>query len=339
MKLRLIKYWQQYKRDEFEFSNCSTNYEVLSEVFDPDAVTSSQLREVVSQYGYQVDGNVKTFKTKSWGDDTEKMQLRSCKLSMAVKTTSTVDINKDNQWNKDPEHMPVYFGLIGIPEIDIMPIIADLTGILSEDVFYELINTGDTDILSIQDIAEINRDNYLILESWDAFHVMEFLGYQSFEVYCKDNNLDSTFYDEVFSCTACNTWDWNDSGYTYNYRIVDCEQLGLNCGCHAEYIKDNALESDDFVNNSDNAIERDNSIDMIEDGKIELLETFIGGMTDGRGGWFNGESTREGNPSDILKEYQAKMPGFDFIFVHEESGQFQTYFSICKIVNDIEKAV
>ena len=57
-------------------------------------------------------------------------------------------------------------------------------------------------------------------------------------------------------------------------------------------------------------------------------------MVDGRGGYFNGKSTREGTPKSVLAEYMALKPDSVFLFTHDESGQFQTYFSIWEIKQD-----
>ena|SRR3990167_2843335 len=56
-----------------------------------------------------------------------------------------------------------------------------------------------------------------------------------------------------------------------------------------------------------------------------------GGMTDGRGGWFRGELTREGEPETVLAELLERNPEGEYVFSHDESGQFQVYFSVWRV--------
>ena len=85
---------------------------------------------------------------------------------------------------------------------------------------------------------------------------------------------------------------------------------------------------EECINDCKTSVELDVAEKLEEQKKIKHLERFIGGMTDGRGGMYDGESTREGNPVEVLAEYQDKHPDKQFLFTHDESGQFQTYFSI-----------
>jgi hypothetical protein len=178
---------------------------------------------------------------------------------------------------------------------------------------------------------ELNDEVLMLIDGWDAFHCLEFMGY-SFKQFMELSQCESTiFSDEVTSCHECGEWMHNDNGYTYNYRIVDGELLGLECGCYAEHMKEHWH---DRVNDPKVPIELEVAEELEESGTLEHLERFIGGMTDGRGGYFNGESCSEGNPEEVLADYQQKYPDKQFLFTHDESGQFQTYFSIWEVVSN-----
>jgi hypothetical protein len=84
-----------------------------------------------------------------------------------------------------------------------------------------------------------------------------------------------------------------------------------------------------YVNNPKKCIERDDALELAEKGKINHIETFIGGMVDGRGGRIYGEEVKEGHPEDIFNELSNDK---DLIFVLEDQGQFQTYFSVYEVV-------
>jgi hypothetical protein len=177
------------------------------------------------------------------------------------------------------------------------------------------------------------------MEGWHFFHAMRMAGY-SLEKFKKILGVEEdncNFHDSVFDCSHCNKYDYTDNGYTYNYRMTEYEQLGLRCGCWDEYAEsDKAIE--EYTDDHSKAIEMKNAENLEKKGKLKHLERFIGGWVDGRGGYFNGKSTREGKPETVLIEYQKKFPKKKFIFSHDESGQFQSYFSIWEVVSKKKKA-
>lgn len=65
--------------------------------------------------------------------------------------------------------------------------------------------------------------------------------------------------------------------------------------------------------------------------ELRKIATILGLKVFGRGGRYNGEFTREGKPDDILKNLLKENPGKLYLFTHDESGQFQNYFSVWEV--------
>lgn len=315
---RLIKYTSPY--EEIQFSNCSTKYEVLPFVVEDNA-GSKELRELTILLGFTPIGNCKTLEVK---------QNISITHTVAVETKPRLD------WHgKIDSRRPIEttrLGFITLNERDAercgIEVNVELEGELTEAQSYNILNNQAFDFY---DFITIDNEVLLNIETWDAFHYLELLGY-SLQKFMESHNCKETvFSDSVTSCGQCGEWMFNDNGYTYNYRFVDSELLGIACGCYKEHIEQNWQ---DRINDTRTPIEKDIAETLEDSGKIEHLERFIGGMTDGRGGYYNGESTREGDPETVLAEYKRNFPSIDFIFTHDESGQFQTYFSIYKVIGD-----
>lgn len=181
-------------------------------------------------------------------------------------------------------------------------------------------------------VDTLNDDRLVLMEDWSYLHEMRLLGYNTnqFQELCgaPKGSDGRTFQDNMQKCDECGVWDDRDNGYNYNHRMTDDGYIGLNCGCYHEHMKDNYLEN---VNDHKKCIELDVMKELENEGKVEFIERFIGGMTDGRGGYYAGKSCREGSPEGILEELITKSPKSKFLFSHDESGQFQTYFSVWKV--------
>lgn len=317
---RLIKYTSPY--EEVQFSDCSTKYEVLPYVVD-DTAGAKELRELARLIGFKPIGNVKTLKTSY------KISITH---SVAVETRKRMDY-----FNKVDPRRPIEttrLGLITLNEKEAyqcgIEVDVSCEGILTDDQSSQILNSQAFDF---RDFVELGGAPIAIIQSWQAFHHLNLLGY-SFDKFLEQNGTkEYVFDDSVSSCSKCNEWDYDDNGYIYNHRILDGECLGIKCGCYDEYVKDNWT---DRIDDTKTPIEKRVAEELESEGKIEHLERFIGGMTDGRGGWYAGQPTREGSPDSALEEYQNKYPDSQFIFTHDESGQFQTYFSIYKVVGGIK---
>jgi len=315
---RLIKYTSPY--EDLEFSNCSTKYEVLPFVVE-DHAGSSELRELATFLGYKPLGKVKPLKSR-----------RGLSITHTIPVETKKRLGYDGKIDSRRPVETTRLGFITLDERDAeragIEVNVECEGVLTPDQNYNILNNQCFDFY---DFIELNNETVLNIESWDAFHHLALLGY-SLDKFMEDHNCKETvFSDSVTSCGQCGEWMYNDNGYTYNYRIVDSELLGIECGCYEEYVSRNWT---DRIDDTKTPIEKEVAEKLEEEGKIEHLERFIGGMTDGRGGFYGGKATREGDPESVLEEYQKKFPDSQFIFTHDESGQFQTYFSIYKVVGE-----
>lgn len=171
----------------------------------------------------------------------------------------------------------------------------------------------------VMDLVQLDGQTTLVISSNDYYDQ----NMKGFETLLKVEQV--VYEDDIFCCSGCGEHDYQDDGYLYNGGIIDCEIYGINCGC---LVKKQA-ELVETLSKQQQPI-RSETRDLLGD-RLTHIETFIGGMTDGRGGYFDGIYTREGQPEKVLEEFQAKHPRTKFIVVHEESGQFQTYWSLYKI--------
>lgn len=319
---RVIKFWNMYRQDEGQFSDVSTKYEILP-ILVPDNAGPKELKAIAKQLGIRLKGAPKKSKPG------QGYQRGSTQMTHFAKTTQKYvrpyfDKKEKYDW---------YIGFVTLATTGILEPSAKINRKMTQDQFNDIINERAYGVSDVGDFSMVPKetDMRVVMEDHSYYHEMAMLGYSQkyFEKLAgvKDHDDGRDFEDSVFRCDDCGTWDHNDSGYTYNYRIYDGEILGINCGCVMERGKKNFLQ---FVNKN-TALELEAAEDLESDGLIEHVERFIGGMTDGRGGYFRGESTREGSPEGVLKEFLGKEPRSKFVFTHDESGQFQSYFSIWRV--------
>jgi len=305
---RLIKFYNKYNSDKAQFSNCSTEYEVLPHIVQDDA-TPSDLRELAKSLNYNVK-HQKVIKNepKRWG---------------GIEITEAIFVNetKTKESFNNKETFKVYLGFATIP--DEIEVKESLNNPVSQDMLTDLINSQ---VCEMYTIAEIDRNSMLVISGWDAFHLFQLAGYTDFDTTLRELDIyNSVFDDSVFSCHDCGEWEYNDNGYVNNFRIVnECSLLGINCGCYEKHCIDN-VES--FIGDHTSVLDDSAIYSLLESNKIELLETFISGMVDERGGYINGKSVSESTPEEAKEKYKEH----DVVFGLDDSGQFQTYFSIYKI--------
>jgi hypothetical protein len=314
---RAIIFHSPYKSDEGKFSTSSTKYEALPVIFKSEA-GNNELRTLAQEMNLKTVGNVKT----------NEDQRGSFKISHYIKLDDYVT---DKSWGDEKRYQKC-LGFIELPrysdQYDQLPPIANLNRKLTRDQAYEIVNNQN---YGVNDVVTIDNEVLVVMDGWSYFHEIKLLGYSidSFEE--QMGAEDRTFEDEVFRCGECGESDWNDTGYEYNYKIYQDCIVGTRCGCYDEAVKN---DFSSYVNNSDECIEASIAETLESDGQIEFIQRFVGGMTDpGRLHSFNGESVETGQPDSILKQLTAKEPKGEFLFVHDESGQFQTYFSVYRVLN------
>lgn len=329
---RVIKFWGNYS-DEFTFSNCSTYYEVLPVLVADDAGLP-ELKAVAKKFGIKL-GRQSYERTKDKKLFPYQRNSTGFGLTHSIKTMEVRKQDSGVYLRGEIKERIVYLGLIQLPNTEnaaLQPV-ESIGNKVTKDQASEIVCDQD---FGVSDVATIDDTVMIIMKGWDYFHIMPMLGYdlESFQqaLGVKDKS-DRTFSDEVSSCHECGAWDHNDDGYNQNFRVVqECTLLGINCGCYEEYCQsDDAIEA--YADQHDQCMELAACESLVEAGKLKFVERFIGGWTDGRGGYFNGEATREGKPADVLKELKAKNPRKRYLFSHDESGQFQQYFSVWEILN------
>jgi len=314
---RLIKYRNQFRSDDNKFSNCGTKYEVLPVLVDNDA-GPKELKQLARQLGFKTKGKPSQLEVKT----NYKGSIRPLQITHSIALNETIQ--------RHNEKYQVYLGFITLNESGTLKPSQKIKKTTKKQQ-QDILNNQE---YSIIDVIDLQGEHNILITSWEYYHHIPLLGYEfkHFQMSIlrtrDETNISTVFDDSVSSCCECGSWDYNDNGYTYNFRDVDHEILGVNCGCYKESQKNNLSE---YVNNPDKPLESEVADELEDNGTLERLETFIGGMVDGRGGYFKGQTTREGSPEDALNEYQDKYPDDELILIHEESGQFQTYFSIARL--------
>lgn len=313
---RLAKIWNVDERDGIlHFSTCSTVRELLP------IVAESDLNPNISDQWLALSAR------KDYTD--EIVRQKPLHSDFQITDYIKLDETKTHKY-RDDETVPVYMAWIEF-RTGCLPVKRSLDNEIPED-WGEIINNQDYGVAEYGE--HVDGSDCLLIESWDFFHSLAFNGY-SCEALYKAMGIDeySGFSDETISCSHCSKFDRRDNGYSYNHRYIEeVGDLGVNCGCYAEHCKN---EYADNANDPEKTIELSTAQELETEGHLEFVERFIGGMLDaGRSGYFNGESCDQGDPKEVMKSYREKEPDTDFIFTHDESGQFQTYFSIWRLTGD-----
>lgn len=315
---RLIKYFSPY--NDFEFSNCSTKYEVLPHLV-PDGAGPKVLLELARKLGLtRANGaKVKTMKFKNEWESKREHKITHC---IELKQTSPA-----NHCGNETYHWKI--GFITLHE-NHLPAVEKCNGKMTKDLALKIVDGG---YYHASNTCEIDSEYMLIIENWSYFHSLELLGY-SREKFEKCLGVKSTVFDDsVSSCSQCGEYNYNDNGRTYNFRMTpDGEYLGLECGCFDSYSKEHVEE---WANKPEQCVESESIESLVKEGKAEFIQRYVGGMTDSwRSHSYDGESVEIGNPKDILENLLEKNPDGQYVFCHDESGQFQTYFSVYKLIQE-----
>lgn len=311
---------------------------VLSETGD-----AKSLRRAVIAQGATPTGKVRSNKSEdTWQSRSEPTVARY------LATTEVTE-----RWGS---HALVAYAWVAVPSRiadESMPLRAEIGPLTAEQV-YEWHQSGCEYDLGVSnsygELADTDTSNGpVIIAGWEFYHTLPLLGYtwQSFLVHSGHDGTDESaiepfgFEDDSDVCNECNMVDSRDDGYTYNFRETPSgNYAGVNCGCY-----DAACESEylDNANEHEKCITLDLARKLAKQGKLEFVVRHIGGWTDpGRGGFFridedeaaDGETMccENGDPSEVMAALLAAEPDAQFILSHDESGQFQTYWSAWRVV-------
>lgn len=236
---------------------------------------------------------------------------------------------------RSDETSPIYLAWVKIPEVAGLPIRTVVSDDVSDAEIENFRLEGDYSQLGIGQYGDDENGKCVIAVGDHSFWAIgPLLGY-SVNAVCAmlggaEDNI--TFDDQVFYCQGCNTLQEDTDGHMYRYRQVDGELFGIACGCAAEA----ELECiEDYVNEPDKQITAESAERLVESGNLVHVARYIGGWTDpGRGGYYDGESVENGEPEGVIKALLEASPDASFVCSVDESGQFQTYWSVYRLIED-----
>ena len=309
---RLIKYTESYNYGP-KFSTCGTKYEILHAVLnDEDGLDKLQL---------YADNNGLTVLDRGTVENNYNRPL--------VVTDWLRIEDKEILVHGKPANLKQYLGLITLDTSGPLKPVSDCTGQLTLENCQRICMDQE---YNISDVGEYQGGGtMLVIEGWGWYHHLPLLGYSMEQLHELMEITDEGFSDDTFRCGECGIYDHGNGGYIYNHRIVnECELLGVNCGCYDEYIKDNWTD----MINTVTPIEC--NVAESEDALIHVQRWITGMMDPGRGGYYGGQQCDPcDDPKELFEGLVSRFPEDGFVITHDESGQFQTYFSIYAVVTNM----
>lgn len=318
---RAIKYYSQYASDGANFSTCSTKYEILPGLY-PDSAGYDELCAIAEKNGMVEQGSAEI-------SDRATIKITHSILLLETKKIIT------NSFRDEYEDRAVYLGFVVLINSNLFPPLVTLNNEPPKrsrgDLLNDLISEGMGYRLGIDAVGYHGQDekHIIVMSGWHYYHVLPLLGYSLEKLKQECKIEDEFFYDSVSQCSDCGDYDDSEGTYTGNFRYVESYgEFGINCGCFAAFCLNN-VES--FANDPKNPLELEQAETLQKKRRLKHIERFIGGMVDGRGGYYAGKSCREGVPEKILAQLLKDNPKKQYVFTHDESGQFQTYFSVWEL--------
>lgn len=317
---RVIKYYNKFSHDKADFSTSSTEREILPILVENDA-DGKTLRAIAKKLGLKVKPSTRVIKPEN-------------KRYGAIKITHALPLNEQvtKAYFGKTETYQVYLGLVDLESYKFegpLELRESVNQPIDYDTAIEIVNHN---AYGISDYGEhIDGQDIIVKSGWEFYHIIPLLGY-SLESFLEVLEAeDYGFEDDTDRCSECGVLNSRDNGYTYNFRYIESVgNLGLHCGCFADFAKSpEAIEH--YTNNARECIELEIAESLEELGKLEHIGRYFGGVTGGRPGYWKGEVCPIKNPDEVLKEELEKNPDAKIVFSHDESGQFQTYFSAWKV--------
>lgn len=366
---RLIRYHNRYEGDGAAFSDCSTKYTVLPVLVADDASAKELVaaaRNMEGQLPMVTEDMVigpgiaahpvfnATHIMKQGGEVTPtgkpavewRPQHGPHRVTHAVQIGEVEEADRSYAYQQNVKKLPEYLGFITLERSELKPskrpgkkLTAKQSG--------EIVGNQEFGVDSVGE--QVDGKIIVVKSGWNYYCGLELHGY-SLESFQKAEGItEEGFHDDTSSCSSCGKFDSNDDGRTTNFREVDGEYLGINCGCYGEAcMTENALE--DYTDNQKKGMELEFAHKWMEQGRLKFVERYMGGWTDpGRGGYWGGGDERNGmkgsygscmaaNPDTVVKEWKEKNPKGHFVVSHDESGQFQSYWSLWQVMDEEAEA-
>lgn len=143
--------------------------------------------------------------------------------------------------------------------------------------------------------------------------------------------------DGLSSCEECGmAYDTESYDSNPGYVIAgDCSFVCRN-GCFGEWLKRYGL--DDYINQSNKALPIECAEALEKNKSLKFIRRYIGGMVDpGRGGYYSDGKHKglvdNGQPDEVLRTLLEQSPNTKYVLSHDESGQFQTYWSVWQVIS------
>jgi len=323
---RLIKFHTHFTshNDKPEFSDCSSKFEVLPFLVEDDAGPKA-LEALAKQLKLRRAGPA----VKGGGQG----------ITHALPLTSYV--KGGGMYAKDKYRE--YLAFIELPDSDAVKPVLKPNSKLTKAQANEIVNRQ---VYGVNAVGEhVDGQTILVKRNWKFYVELRVLGYHHEQLLKLLKAEDYGFDDDTDSCSECGKFNSNDNGYKSNFRHTGGGCIGIECGCYDEWAESSEAV-DEYANNRHAGMELAAAKKHAKAGRLVFIERFIGGMTDpGRGGNWGGlgdgtgepdESgyghVRNGRPETVLKALLKLDPKGKFLFSHDDSGQFQMYFSVWKVI-------
>lgn len=363
---RLIRYHNRYAGDAASFSDCSTKFTVLPVLVADDAgakelveaarnmegqlplVTEDQVigpdiaKKPKINFTHTIDRDGTVTPTGKPAVEW-RPQHGPHRITHAVQI-GEVETHDGLYFRGNAVKVPEWLGFITLAHSNLKPSKRPNRKLTSEQARHIVENCE----FGVANVGETADGKIIIVKAgWEYTCGLPLHGYTLESFQEAENITEEGFEDDTSQCTACYKFDSNDDGRTANFREVNGEWLGINCGCYGEAcMSEDALE--DYTDNEKKGMELKFAHKWMEQGRLKFVERYMGGWTDpGRGGHWRGPDERKGmtgtygscdigDPKDVIKKWKSENHGASFVISHDESGQFQTYWSLWKVVDEDE---
>lgn len=252
---RVAYYWNSFKKDEHEITNCGTHIHIMGSVYEK--IPSKE--EIIN-----------LLKKDDLIDDS--VELRFTKENDNKFRTQLVEYSKVKTEKFLGEDRVFYVGVISVLK-EIEPV----TG--PEEITDEVLGIAVKN--QSMDISDFGKDengiDILVIASTSFENTWKFHGYDVENIE-EDCNLRVRYEDEVFRCEGCDKiLDISVNTYQNNQKFGDDYKcIGVSCGCYAEYCLDNIEE---FIDNPEAAMDSEAVRSLVEKGLLTHYESLCSGWS------------------------------------------------------------
>ena len=303
---RVAYYWNSFKKDEHEITNCGTRIHIMGPVYR-DVPSEEEIIKLLTKDDL-MDDSVELKFTKEKDDEFRTKLIKYSK----VRTEEFLC-----------EDRVFYVGVISVLK-EIEPVDGP------EEITNEVLSIAVKN--QSMDISDFGEDedgiDILVIASTAFENTWKFHGYDVENIE-EDCNVRTRYSDEIFRCDECGKiLDTEINTYQNNQKFVDdYRYIGVSCGCYEQYCLDNIEE---FIDNPERAIDADAVKKLVEKGLLTHYESLC-----------NGWSCCSSEPEEKLEEFYkyAKENGIEIergnsdnlqgiVFSVDSVGMFDVEYSM-----------